>query len=473
MMLRWKPGPASRACLLACAIASSTARAQGVNFIVNGTLKPKFDCQTPAEDAKAAASKENHTCGLYWGKSQHSGSRLAFDKTKPDGKFKLIPAGASKTLREEDLWVVCMPQDDIPCNPHHLAAADYSLQQNNLTIADVELTCNSPMAGASPEKMAKALVALAETHEVLAWAGVEELEAADAALKNAVARADKPLSPDERERFKAELATAAAPLRVSSHQGLPLLPILKRGDFAGEFIAAAPGWRWLTRPEKNDRLPAPYGERDGRFEGNVVHRVGSTFGDSLVSLSEGSLSVDPETQASLELAWPASTGPRVCLEASPIVPRIGWKMREAATAGSVSFTWDLSVARTAGVKKDTIGIVARSCTDADREQGPYIPVRAGTAAAKGTAYRLVFLFPRPLTTITLTVSQGEGTSRRTIELPQGAINFDPHAQAPTVTIDVPTLNLDPGLVHLEMSGRGPGHFGPERLSFFHSQRADR
>jgi hypothetical protein len=249
-----------------------------------------------------------------------------------------------------------------------------------------------------------------------------------------------------------------------------LLPSLKRDDFAGELIAAAPGWRWLTRPERNDQLPIPYGQRDSRFEGNIVHRVGSTFADSLVSLSEGPLSVDPQTQASLELTWPASAEPRMCIEASPIVPKNAWKMRKAAAAGSVSFTWDLSAARSTGMQKDTLGIVARSCTDADREQGTYIPIRAGTAAPKETPYRLVFLFPRQLTTIYLTVFQGEGTSRRTIALPRGAIKFDPDAQAPTVRIDVPTSNLDPGLVHLEMSGRGAGRFGPERLSFFHSQR---
>jgi hypothetical protein len=183
--------------------------------------------------------------------------------------------------------------------------------------------------------------------------------------------------------------------------------------------------------------------------------------------------VDPQTQESLDLTWPVSAGSRVCLEASPIVPRIGWKMRAAPATGSASFTWDLSAARAAGVKRDTFGIIARSCTDADREQGPYTPVRVSTAAPTETAYRLVFLFPRQLTNISVTVSQGEDASRHIIALPRGAIKFDPSAREPTVTIDVPTSNLDPGLVRLEMRGRGPGGFGPERLSFIHSHRADR
>jgi hypothetical protein len=321
--------------------------------------------------------------------------------------------------------------------------------------------------------MAEAVAALAETHEVLAWAGVEDLGAADVALKGAVARADAALTPEEREQFKAAFAAAAVPVRAGSHPGLPLIPSLQREDFAEELITAAPGWRWLTRPERNDQIPMPYGQRDGRFEGNTIHRVGSTFSNSLASLSEGPLSVDPQTQTSLALTWPASAGPRVCLEATPIVPKIGWRMREDAGKGSASFTWHLSEARNAGLTKNTMGIVARSCTDADRERGPYIPVRGEAAGPTGAPYRLVFLFPRQLTMIYLTVFQGDAASRRIITLPPGTIKFDPNAHAPTVTIDVPTLNLVPGLVHLEMSARGPGHFGPERLSFLHSQRAGR
>jgi hypothetical protein len=473
MMMRWKTGPATGACLLACAICSSRARAEDVIFIVNGTLKFTSDCQARVEDTKETSSKGNRTCGLYWGKSQHSGSRIAFDKSRPDGKFKLIPNGASRTLRDMDLRVVCEVQDDVPCWSHPLGAADYSLPRNNVTIADVELTCTSPVVGASPAKMAEALAAFAETHELLVWAGEEKLEAADAALRDVVARADKALTPDERARYKAGLAAAMAPLRVGSSRGWPLLPSLRRDEFADELIAAAPGWRWLTKPERNDQLPAAYGNRDDRFEGHVVHRVGSTFSDSLVSFSAGPLSVDPETQSSLELTWPASAGARVCLEASPIVPRIGWKMRTAAAASSVSFIWDLSAARSAGVKNNTMGVVARSCIDADRTEATYIPVRATSTQDQETAYRLVFLFPRQLTAISLTVFQGEGASQHTIALPDGAIKFDPNAQAPTVTIDLPAGNLSPGLVHLEMSGRGPGRFGPERLSFVHSQRAGR
>jgi hypothetical protein len=68
----------------------------------------------------------------------------------------------------------------------------------------------------------------------------------------------------------------------------------------------------------------------------------------------------------------------------------------------------------------------------------------------------------------VTVFQGDGASRRTIPLPEAAVQFDPDAAEPTVTIDVPMANLDPGLVQLEMSGRGAAPFGPERLSFLHS-----
>jgi hypothetical protein len=169
-------GPASCACLLVCVLGISTSTADDFKFVVNGILI-------------GAANEGNRTCGLYAEKSLHSGSRMAFDRTNSDGKFKLIPDGASGRLREQDLWVICLPQRDIACKPQQLAAANYSLQHNNLIIADVELTCTSSV-GAPPEKMAEALAALAETHEVLAWAGVEELDAADAALKNAVARAD-------------------------------------------------------------------------------------------------------------------------------------------------------------------------------------------------------------------------------------------------------------------------------------------
>ncbi len=452
MTAHWRIGPASRACLLACAFGGSTARADEVKLVVTGTLV-------------CTASKADRTIGLYAEKSPDRDSEMASYTTKPDGKFRLSPTGTTQRLRMRNLWVVCRPQGDAACTPHQLAATGDGPQQNNLTFADVELTCTPD--GTSPAKTAEGVAALAETHEVLTWAGVEDVAAADAALKGAVARADGRLNPDERERFKTALAAAAAPLRDGSHRGLQLLPSLQHDDFAEELIAAAPGWRWLRRPERNDRLPTPYRERDDRFEGSIVHRVGSTFSDALVSLSEGPISVDPETQASLELTWPRSAGPRECLEASPIVPGVGWKMREAAAVGSASFTWDLSTARSEGVKKGTLGVVARRCSDAEREQGPYIPVRAGATAANGAVYRLVFLFPRQLTSISLTVFQGEAAARHTIKLPRGTIKFDPHAQTPTVVIDVPTSNLEPGLVDLEMSGRGPGGFGPEQLSFVH------
>jgi hypothetical protein len=163
-----------------------------------------------------------------------------------------------------------------------------------------------------------------------------------------------------------------------------------------------------------------------------------------------------------------SAGQRVCIEAKPIVQDTNWKMRKAGVSGSATFTWDLSSARTAHVKKDTLGIIARTCADADRDQDIYLPVRAGRPAAKGTPYRLVFLFPRRLTTINLEVFQGDGASRRVIALPDGAVSFDTDAKAPTVTVDVPSMNLDPGLVHLKMSAQGPGRFDAEQLAFLHA-----
>jgi hypothetical protein len=457
MRVRWNARPAGRSCLLVCALGSALARAEDVSFVVSGSLA-------------GSVSKAARTVVLYAEKSSQPGGSVAVDTTRPDGTFKLAPKGAGQVLRDRDLWVVCFPQGDVVCKPHQVTAASHRAPQSSLAVTDVELMSSS-LAGSPPPERADALAALAETHEVLAWAGVEDLDAADGAVKTAVARADTALARDQRERFKAALATALAPLRLGSHKGLPLLPSLQRDDFAEELIAAAPGWRWLTRPERNDQLPAHYGQHDGRFEGYVIRRVGSTFADALVSLSEGPLSVDPETRSSLDLTWPASAGPRVCLDASPMVPGIGWKMRRAANTDSVSYTWDLSAARDNKMKKDTLGITARSCSDADRERGPYIPVRAATSAPTASKYRLVFLFTRPLTNIYLTVLQGEGDSQRMVALPPGTIKFDPSAREPTVTVDVPTANLDPGPVYLEMSGRGPGRFGPERLAFLHLERA--
>ena len=441
-----------RAFMLACILASSLTRAEALSFVVQGTLT-------------GTASTANRTCVLYAAKSPNHGSRMAEAKTSRDGTFTLTTDRASQGTG--DLWVVCPsppPVDiDIVCTPRPVAAS--SPAQGPFTV-EVRLACH-PRKGASPKRTAEALAALAETHEVLAWAGVEALGTADAVLEDAVAKADTTLTPADRAQLKTALAAAGAPLRSAGHRGLPLLPSLARDDFADEMIAAAPGWRWLTDVERDDHAVAPYGERDDRFEGEVIHRVGSTPGDALVSLSEGPLALDPETQATATLTWTAAIGARTCLEAVPTIPELGWKMRKAMAPGGSSFTWDLAIARRAGVKKGTIGVVARSCTDADRDEGPYLPIRTGTAAS---AYRLVFLFPRQLESFSLAVYQGDGASHRPIALPDGAIQFDPHAVPAKVIVDVPMAKLVPGLVHLEMSGRGAGKFGPAQLSFVHAQQ---
>lgn len=455
MNLQWKAVSASPVVLLACILLSPAARADSVKLVVNGT----FAC---------TASRENRTVGMYMEKSAHDESEMAVDTTKPDGKFRLVPRVTPKRLDTLNLWVICKPRprEDAGCEPYEMDPAKYSPPQNNIISTDLALTC-IPVGG-PPAKRAEGVAALAKTHEVLVWAGVEELGAADAALKDAVARADERLAPEERKQLEVALTSTVAPLRDGSHLGLPLLPSLQRDDFAGELIAAAPGRRWLTQPDRNNQRPIPYAERNDRFEGSVKQPVGALSSDFLVSLSEGPLSVDPETQVSLKLRWHASPGPRMCLEAKPTALGIGWEMRAATAEGSASYTWDLTTARSGGMKKDALGIVARSCADADRNQGPYIPILAGSETLRAVAYRLVLLSPRSVSAVTAIVHQGDGPSRRTTTLPQGTIKFDRGASAPLVTIDVPISSLQPGVVDLEVRGRGSVNFGLAHILFLHS-----
>lgn len=470
MILQRRSAGPIRACILAFVLASPTASAQSAIIIVNGTLRSKPDCQTPVQSAKDAYVRSEMTCGLFWGKMQSNGTRIASAKTTPKGRFKLVPEGVSKTQYQDDLLVACPPQDEISCGRHQLVPSDYSLLRGSLSIADVELTCTLPMAGGTPAATAEALTALADWHQLLVWAGEEQLDAADAALKSAVARADKPLKAEERERLKAAFAAAAAPLRDGSRQRFSLLPSLRDSNFASELISAAPARRWLLRPGPNDQRPTPYGERQGQFEGSVTRDVGFAFSDTLVSLTKGPLVVDPKQGAKLTLRWSASAGPRVCIEASPNMPTLDWKMRAAAASGSVSFTWDLTSAWRAGMATGTLGVIARSCVDADHERGPYVPLGTASAPPAHAAYRLVFLLPRQVTEVLPVVFQDLGSSRRVIPLPSDAIKFDPDSTEPLITIDVPAANLKPGIVNIEMRTRGPGQAGPEVLSFLHERK---
>jgi len=417
--------------------------------------------------------KPGEKLGLYTQRTPSAVGNLATCTTDTSGRCRLVKMAPRFSLEGTRLYVVREEtgRDGWSADPELVSPATAG------TVNETERYIERRVEGlrlkrldavaAGPRGAAEAVAALARTSQVKAWAGAESIQSADDAVLDAVARVEEGLKPEERGQFTKAFYAAAAPVRAPSKDGLPALPALAPDRFADELVAAAPGWRFERDPEPRPGSDHGYAQVGGRHEGSVVAHVGAAF--KVVSVTTGDFSVNPTTQRSIALTWPTPQE-HVCLEANPLDPDVRWRMRKALKPGVRSFEWDLSLARDAGLADGGIGVLARPCRTDGPSAAVFLPVRWAGQTTTAAAYRVAFTSPAPLWTVEAKLFHVASGKAREVPLPAGSVAFDDQASSPLVTVAVPAGGLEPGVLRLELRGRGPsGAFGPESASFLHEK----
>jgi len=464
---------------LAVALYAAAASAQPTVIVSGRVVKPppgagEAACKRNEEAIEKYEPQENTTVGLYAAPNRHpkQPTRGQMDKytTKKDGMFQLH---ASEVGIDDSLLFVLYeePSDwTAHARPVRIDKPDSRNFANATIQAPICLEASSPSRGVRPADAGSAAAAIVGTHQVKAWAGVEQPERADAAAMDAVAKIEEKVQPEDRARFTKALAEATEELRAHRPEGLPLLASLVPVDFAERLVAAAPAHRWMADPKPRsadvtgESDGRGYSDRDGRFEGAPRTLVATSV--KLLSFTEGALPIDPKNQ-NVELTWPKAPARYACVEASPTKPNVSWSMRKVVGPDKSSFTWDLSVAHAAGVPADSLGIVVRDCGAGPPEHGVVLPARFARARGVAPAYELAFQSPAELWSIDVKVSQ-QSLQDSATALPAPSVAFDRKAARPVVKVTIPREGLQPGLVVVDVSGRGgDGPLQPDPISFLH------
>lgn len=161
--------------------------------------------------------------------------------------------------------------------------------------------------------------------------------------------------------------------------------------------------------------PDGYRMREGRCEGLFIREVGIDTALLVASLTEGLEGFDPNSSATLRLAWnPPDPGRPTNLRAFSLRRRQYYRMDTARLAGQRTFDWPTILLARLQISGPQLGIVAwTSLPVGDRVREVYLPLTAGLKAppVRPGTYELLLVPASELQEVFLTLVRAGAEGR--------------------------------------------------------------
>jgi hypothetical protein len=149
-----------------------------------------------------------------------------------------------------------------------------------------------------------------------------------------------------------------------------------------------------------------YRLREDRCEGIYVRNVGMTT-LLVASLTESFENFNPAASQNLQVDWPALGDNNVRLRAQAFRHKLYYRMDSLRPAGNNSYTWSPNLLATFNLKKNELGVVARTQFKVGAtKREVYLPlrIRQQSKTSEGGNYQLVLLPGTELTEVYLNLA---------------------------------------------------------------------